>query len=619
MPEDFISLKDRDDILASIKMAKVASQGWHDRIETYRKLYAFEQYQDKQGNAIAYQDPSYTNSVDLAVGILLANRMDWQVKGWTPDEHEEKVTSNIEKYLNGILTSAARREDYDVEYQTTFHFSRDGAAAIYSVWDPKVAEYVTSTVTVPDEESGEREVPAFMEPPLRVQIVDPMTVHLLPGGPRRWLVAARITEMSVTDVEKRYGVIVPQASTLDSKQKSAKKGELIDYWELVEINDLNEWKKINPNKEAPVYRCAVRNALIFDKFFIRDPRVMEGYDDLPITVGFFKPVSRTESKDWGHSIMHPMISSVEALSRVVNRRAYQIDVYTDLPLVTKTRNPRRIQVDPGLARSVNLDLNEDIGFPTWPGNSPDVDSQINYFRSKIQQSGFSDVMMASGPNQISGYALSQLGDQNRIRLEQPVRHLKLMWASWAEKALRMTAKFAAGHVVRVYGSTRGQSFADYVQGDGVDQYMVNVIIKPQFPNEEARNHAFASQMRGILSERTIMERYLHIEQADEERERRLQEELLQNPVLKTYAIRRHLRRRAASGDKDAEAVLQQMDMQAMPTGQPGRPEEPTNPTQMSNMPSATGALTPQEGGGAAPGQSEVEQLQAAITAAPKII
>jgi hypothetical protein len=229
-------------------------------------------------------------------------------------------------------------------------------------------------------------------------------------------------------------------------------------------------------------------------------------------------------------------------------------------------------------------------FPRWPGNPPDVSQHIEFLRGRVQQSGFTDIAFGAGPSQISGYALSQMSDQNRIRLEQPVKHLENLWSRWAKKVLSLTKAFGEGQVVRVFGRMRGEEFMEQVVGNDMDQYRVRAYIKPEFPNERTRNHAMASQVRGILSESTIMERYLDIDQPDDERRLRIQEMAQTHPVMVQMAVTNALMEMAMEGDPAAMMTLKQLQEGNLP-GQPGRPSEPNAPEQMVGTAGPEGEMT----------------------------
>jgi hypothetical protein len=346
---------------------------------------------------------------------------------------------------------------------------------------------------------------------------------------------------------------------------------------------------------------------------IMGPRIMENYTDLPYTIQFFKPTGK-EPDQW-HSILKPLESSVALLERSFNRRAKQIDVFTGLPLVTKTQPGRVVRIDPGLYNHLQLTPDESVEFPVWQGNPPDMNFHMEFLRARIQQSGYSDVMFGSGVSQVAGYALSQLGDQNRIRLEQPIAHLELLLTHWAKKSLKLLNVFAAGMHIAVYGQHRGKDYFEYVEVDDLMRYSVRAEIRPSFPNEETRKTAMATQVKGTLSEYTIMERYLGIEQPDDEEERKMIEAVSRHPISIQYSIMTELKRRVEDeGDKVAEMVLQQLQAGQVPGAAPGQPAP--NPEQLTGTQSANGQPVPQATGGLPPGQSEEEVMTSMANAAP---
>jgi len=340
---------------------------------------------------------------------------------------------------------------------------------------------------------------------------------------------------------------------------------------------------------------------------------VNGYKDLPYTIGFFQPVDKDSPKDWTRSILDPLIPSVELLEKSINRRQHQIDVYSSLPILARTRNGKKLVFDPGMAENVvNLDVEDEVSFPLWPGNAPDVQNQIDFVRARVQQSGFSDVMFGSGNSQESGYALSQLGDQNRIRLEQPVTHLEMLWSQWAKKILDLTQYFAEDRKVRVYGRARGQDYAEMVKGTGLSDFLVKCEIKPEFPNEKVRNHAMATQVKGILDDITIMENYLGVEQPTDVRTRKIAQQALDNPIMMQYALIKQFRA-LGDTDKDAKLVLQMLEKQML---QPTEGEEGSNAEQLTGLQSPTGDPTSQAMGGMPAGQGDAAAMQSMATASP---
>lgn len=608
-------------VLARYGRAVENCKDWHAQIRKWRKLYDFEHYSNEpKSMEQQYADPTPTNTVDLAVGIMLANDLGWRAYGWKPSRSEEKETSQVEKYLAGTLEVAKERTQTHITYEITKGFCRDGSAVVYSVWDPKYVERYLTTVEVPDPNNpmGVQQIPGFRETPLRTEVIDPLQIDMLPGGDRRWAHIFRTYEMSVYDIEQIFGIKVERYRGLTEDMKMTTKGKVIEYWRHATIPRA-EMDEDDTRPEIEDEEVVISGTLFEDMWLLK-PHIMEGYDELPFTIGFFKPVDFNSPKNWGHSIMKPMETTIALMEQAINRRLYQLTVYSALPLIIKSEFGRKLDIDPGYANVIQVAPQEDVGFPIWPGNPPDFRDHLDFLRSRLQQSGFSDVMFGAGPSQVSGYALSQLGDQNRIRLEQPRKHLEMFWGTWGRKVLALTANFATNSAVRVYGRMKGRDFAEQVIGSSVAEYMVKCYIRPQFPNEQTRKHAMATQVRGILSERTIMENYLDIEQPDDERDKKLEEMADTHPLMLQYVMMSLLMERAEGGDKAAAMVLEQMQRQqqqpAQPQGAPQPPMSNSGPDNALGMPSAGGEETPQAGGAPPPGQGEEALLSELAGAAP---
>lgn len=618
---DLITEQDKLETLQRAERAKRHVQGWKDNIKRWRRLYDMKHYTTKaKANEIQFSDPTYTNTVDLSVGIMLGNKLRWHAFGFKPSHQEQQGTSQVEKLIDATLAINDEREEINQLYQLYLHFCRDGGAAIYSVFDPKLADKNEEEIEIPDEQQGSITATAFKEIPLRVQVIDPESVIALPGGPKRWLAIGRTEARSVLDIESLYGVRLEQYVGYTQDQKAEVEGEFIDLWDYVYkevplVRDGEEVQNDVIGKTETNNTLLVRNTIFYMGKPIIGPRIMDGYTELPYTVQFFKPTSK-DPGDW-QSIIQPLESSVALLERTFNRRAHQIDIYTGLPIVIKSQPGRAVRVDTGLYNQLSITPDESVEFPVWPGNAPDVAMHIDFLRSRVQQSGFSDVMFGSGVNQVAGYALSQLGDQNRIRLEQPIAHLELLLTHWAKKALKLLNEFASDTYICIYGQHKGKDYFEYVPVNDLSTYSVRAEIRPSFPNEETRKTAMATQVKGMISNYTIMEKYLGIEQPDDEEERKIIEAVSNHPVLIQYMVNAELQKRADAGDEIAKKTLAQIENGQI-AGTPGRPDQGNKPEQLIGTQSATGQPVPQAGGGSPPGQSAIEQANAASNAAPNM-
>lgn len=612
------------EVIQRTARAKEHVRDWKTNIARWRAMYDMEHYSRKpKAGEIQFNDPTYTNTVDLTVGIMLGNRLQWHAFGFDPSHKEQVQTSKIEKLLDAILSVNDEREETNQLYLLYLHFTRDGGAALYSVYDPTIHANSLSVHTVADEQEGDRQVDCLREIPIRVQVIDPESIIALPGGPKRWLGIGRTEARTVLDIESLYNIQIPESVGRTQDEKSMIVGEFIDWWDYVMVDEPlrnSEGKTVMNDvlgKMETVKQLRVRNTVLYMGKPIMGPRIMEGYEDLPYTLQFFKPTGK--DPDQWHSIIRPLESSISLLERTFNRRAKQVDVFTGLPLVTKTQPGRVVKVDPGLYNHLQLTPDESVEFPTWPGSPPDVNFQMDFLRARIQQSGYSDVMFGSGASQVAGYALSQLGDQNRIRLEQPITHLELLLTHWAKKSLKLLSEFADGLDVAVFGQYRGQDYFEYVTVEDLTQFNVRAKIRPTYPNEETRHVAMASQVRGVLSEYTIMERYLGIEQPDDEEERKMIEAVTRHPVAIQYSIMTELKRRVKEeNDETAREVLVQLQNGQVPGAGAPVPNQP-NPAQLTGTQSPTGQPVPQATGGVPPGQSEDEIMNNLANASPGMV
>jgi hypothetical protein len=608
MAEEVLAQETLPAIQDRYRRARMLVGPWHGQIKRWRDFYDQTHYKVRaKVNETQYPDPTPTNVVDVAVGVLGSHPLEFKAVGWKPSPEEQTDTENVEKFLNGAIDVANDREDMLIPYMVNLYMVRDGAAVVKSVWDPYLAKRHAALIKLPNPDAEVNsqqfiEMRAFLELPLKTQVIDPLEMYVVPGGRQRWLYLFHVTKMSVHDAETLYGF---KDSTFNGREheKLYVEYELVDYWRVAHYPDMD----------------VIINAVMYNEKFIPgyEPRVMRGYEELPFTLGFFKPVDLKDPAKWGHGVIRPLEPSVLMLERNINRRQRQIDVYSSLPMFTKSLPGRSVTVDSGFGKSVSLSIDEEIGFPTWPGNAPDSEIQIEYLRSRLQQSGFSDILFGM-EGQGAGFAISQMTDQNRIRLIEPIRQIELFWSKWAHKALKLVRNFAGHSMLRVYGTFKGENFADQMVGADIADYKVTAKIKAEFPNQQVVNAALSTQSADVLSLRTRAERYWDVDQPGDEWQQRMMEMAEQHPMMINYGIMAELQKRAGQGDQAAAMVVQMM-MNPQGAQNGGRPTEPGGPPAKGNMlgtASATGELPPQATGGPVPGDSVIEQAGALGTAAP---
>ena len=138
----------------------------------------------------------------------------------------------------------------------------------------------------------------------------------------------------------------------------------------------------------------------------------------------------------------------------------------------------------------------------------------------------------------------------------------------------------------------------------------------------------AIQVKEILSERTVMENYLEIDQPDDERERRLDDMISKDPAMIRFQVLQRLLELVKSEDEmiatAASMAVQQLQASGVGgpqgggtgMGKPGAPDGGPAPGNALGLQSAGGGATPQAGGAAPAGGSFTDKLRQMTEAAP---
>ena len=278
-------------------------------------------------------------------------------------------------------------------------------------------------------------------------------------------------------------------------------------------------------------------------------------------------------------------------------------VSANLPLFSKTRDNRPIDVDAVFGTVVNLAQDESVGFIQPGGEPPDHDKLLAFVRQSISNGSYPPVTYGQGAG-ASGYGLSQLAEGGRIRLEQPKRQIELMWEVVVRKMLSMYQHFAPDQAIQVFGEYKGESYVmrDLTGKDTKGWYVSNKFV-PRFPQDEARMVSLGNQLLAIkgVSRRTAQEKYFGIDDPDREQDRLMIEAAQANPQLLQALIQEAM----------ASYGIQLPEAQA-PGGSP--PRQPISQPNMSNP--EQGVLPPQMAGGLPPGQEtpgDAERLMAMLS------
>ena len=134
MAEHILDEERLDVILDRYRRSKDIVRPWHKQIERWRSFYDMKHYNKRpKVNETQYPDPTPTNVVDVAVGVLGSHPLEFTAIGWQPSAAEVKATSKVEKFLNAAVSISNVREEEEITYTANMNFVRDGSAIVKAV------------------------------------------------------------------------------------------------------------------------------------------------------------------------------------------------------------------------------------------------------------------------------------------------------------------------------------------------------------------------------------------------------------------------------------------------------------------------------------------------------
>ncbi len=591
-------------LVQMIKDAEGKLKWRDDMIRRHRALYELRHYspdsssglsnsQKRLVNQYSYQSNTPTNVVDLTVGILSHNQPKYTAFTYTENKDANLLAGEIERLCTGLVAMNCIEQEVDLHHDIIHAASLDGGVAVRCVW-----------VNVTDEEpareaqlgkfdqllnTGRRAIgqspvvpegkPAYLKGnPLKIHVIPLRNMVYVPGGPRgRWALIAYRSKRTIADIKTEFPDEFPQYT--DFAQQYMVTCDFYDVW---------FWNS-----------SQVCNAILIDNRLVRCTP-MEGYDDLPYTIVFFRPHDSEEMSNWGYGTIFTIEDDTRILEDRVSHQLRMLDIWSNLPLAVKTRDGRPVDVDAVFGKTINLGIEESIGFVQPGTEPPDHDKILALLRQSISEGSFPPITYGAGPGMQSGYGLSQLSEGGRIRLEQPKRQIELLWKVVLRKALALFREFAPEKGIQVYGEYKGEHFVlNSLTGSATAGWMVDVELNPHFPQDEARMMALGNQalaMKG-LSRQTVQERFYGVDDPERENQRILVEMLTQNPQMMETMLK--------------EAAKEYgLEWPEAPAPQPGSP--PRLPISQPMMSNPEQGVAPMPLAGSPQVQGDAERMAAAL-------
>jgi hypothetical protein len=514
---------------------------------------------------ITINDPM--NVVDLGVGILTASDPRFIAYKLKETQASTVAATDVEKFLRGCFYINSQRQEASIYNQTSFNQLTHGAAVIRTLWDMDVE------LTEGVDEMGVPEL-AYEELPILIDMIPWKNVYARRGGrrpPYQYIIYA--DQRYVADIEGEWGVEVPNHDGDKAKQKV----DYLEYWgwTLGQADGKRKW--------------LVENAVMAGQEWVMEPRVMEGYDDLPFTVISGKPTTSDKPERQHVSILYAIKNDVYDAEEQLTHLRRITTIYTALPFLFKgDANKELPPLDAALGQVVRVDGDEDFGPVKWPGAPPDLYKQLAHSQQKIQEGSFPSVAFGQGTQgAASGYAVSLLSESGRTRLQQYQHAQERGYEVVARKILSLARNFAPNVKLTVYARYQNQPETLTVAGADMDGFRVDVTMKPKFPNDEMRQVNEAVQLSNPnlkLPSKWVQEHILQIDNPDEVERRFLVETAMQDETLKRAAVMAALKEYGIEPPPPEPAPQTPPQPQGMPQGpMQGPPADIANQVQQQAM------------------------------------
>jgi hypothetical protein len=510
---------------------------------------------------------THTNTIDLGQGILTSQDFRIQAYPSTETEGATKAVAQVEKFLYGCLYVNNERQEEDIRGQVTFNQGLYGRGVIRTFWD-----WNLGGTPDPNDPNWKWE-----DLPIVIQNVNPKYVYPMPGGkhgPWKYLVYA--CKRKIADIEDEWGPIQGY-QTIPEKNKQ-KEVEYVDYW---------GWEILVDETGKP--KDVIVNAVLAGKEWAKPLTVEQGYMDIPYTVIPCKKTSSEKPEEQYLGMLYPIRDSVHNLERTLTKQNRAIKMFAYAPPVYKGPPGQAPHLDTSLGEVVSLPPGAEFGFMGWSGGPPDVPLQINILKQEVQEGSYPSVAYGNGPS-MSGYAISSLSDGGRIRLQMPREAQELGWSIAFRKVLRLCQINSPQIPLTVWGNYKGQPFACSLVGEQMRDTRVEVSIATEMPADKARTEAIGMQMKaqGLLSEQTILEKYIHIDDPIGEIEQKMFEKLEAHPVFQLMRLAKIGVDKGIPKDFLMSILGPQLQQMLMQVGQQGQQPSPMNPGGGNPMETAEG-------------------------------
>lgn len=465
------------------------------------------------------------NVVDIMTAVLGGN--DPQFQAAIPGAAGKTVASRAEKFIAGVFQTNSRRQQLDIYRDIIFRTVLDGGVGIRTYWAGNTRKQSVETQPNPHDEQGE---PWVVETYKRNELpIVIETIHLdklLPIGRgtlgRPFDELIHLESRTAADVAYEWegsdDVNLSFLNDLSEQQMHEKEEEYVQWWGQ------------KPDGE-------VWYAVMFKGVFVKEPAPID-YPMIPYVITTFKHYDDTNPALQRLPFLYPVFWAIGADEYVSSRNFRMIDMYSNMPPIYQGNGS--LQLSGTWGEIANMKPDEKLIFPQWPGNPPDMYRMLDELRNEQSQGTFSEAMFGQQSSRMSGYGLSQLIGSDTARTDTPRSNLELALATVAENIFSLLGIFSRQTHIAVTVRVANKNLAAMLSGEEAELLTIAVVVQPKQMADQARLAALGAQLSSLpnppVSEAFILEKYFNVTQPEDEQERKMEETVMKDPILRMMAI-----------------------------------------------------------------------------------
>lgn len=491
------------------------------------------------------------NILDILTAVLSGNPPQFHCT--VPGNVSSTIPSRAELFLNGVFRINSRRQQIDLHREIVFRTVKDGSAAVRVYWQPDPTGTDIDLVGVEDEVGGvepwvaqNHTIETF---PINIEVVD--TTKVFPMGRGRngkpfsevFYVQKRNIADVVDEWENRPGADVTEVT----------KGVKADDWATTE-DEYTEWWGQESGGQV-WYAIAFRN-----KFIIEPTKI--DYPEIPFVITSYKKMATNERAMQNLPALYPLFHAMEKLEYARSRSFRLLDMFANMNPYHAGETAIR-DFDATWGKIIELGPKEDIRFPQWPGQPPDIYKEMQQLEGAIAEGSFSPAMFGQVSTRVSGYALSQVIGSDTLRTDIPRTNLELAYSSIADLIFGLMRQYSPATQLAVAVPVAQQKVSAMLAGEETKHLVVETFVKPKQTSDEVRLAGLGAQLASLpnppVSMRYILEHYFGVNQPEEEMARKLDEEAQKDPVVRLMALVEVL----VENDSPFAPIMQQQLQQAI--------------------------------------------------------